>query len=177
MTERSPQPGGVRLRRRLAADRGSAVVEFVALSVLMLVPTLYLVIALGQVQGASFAVASIGREVARIHATDPSGDRAAGRATAATALILADHGLQADPGRIVTVRCSADPCRSPDARIDVDVDVHVPLPLLGSGVLGSGPLGVSVETRHSLLVEPFLEGPAGSGGPGAETETADGDAR
>ena len=46
-----PGPPGV----RLGDDRGSAVVEFVTLGVLLLVPLVYLVLAMGRVQAATYA--------------------------------------------------------------------------------------------------------------------------
>ena len=55
------------LRERLAhgdrtADEGSAVVEFVTLGVLLLIPVIYFVLVMGQLQAAAFAVESASRE-------------------------------------------------------------------------------------------------------------------
>ncbi len=49
----------VRLSRR---DRGRAVVEFVFLGVLLLVPLIYLVMVIGRIQAAAFAVSTAARE-------------------------------------------------------------------------------------------------------------------
>ncbi len=93
--------------RRLASeDQGSAVVEFVTIGVLMLVPVVYLVVAVASVQAAAFATESAAREAARIVVT--AGDQSAPRtgSSAAVGWALRDHGIDADPAQAVTVLCA-----------------------------------------------------------------------
>jgi hypothetical protein len=142
------------------ADDGNALVEFVAVGVLLLVPCVYLILFLGQVQAATFAADSIARESARLLVTEPDEERARDRAGAAAALILSDHGVEQPAGDSVRISCSASPCRTPDATVDVGVELLVPAPLLGGGIAGSGPLGVTVSTEHRLVVDRFLGGAA-----------------
>lgn len=54
-----------RLRARLAEDRGSAMVEFLGAALILLVPLLYLVLVLAQVQSAAFAAEGAARESMR----------------------------------------------------------------------------------------------------------------
>ena len=47
------------------SDEGSAVVEFIFLSLLLLVPIVYLVLALASVQSAAFAAEAVARDASR----------------------------------------------------------------------------------------------------------------
>lgn len=137
-------------------ERGNALVEFVVVGVLLLVPCVYLILFLGQVQAATFAVDSVARESARIMVTEPDEPAARDRALAASSLILADHGLAVTAGDVVVITCSDAPCRTPDGSVDIRVDLIVPAPLVGGGIAGSGPLGVTVGTDHRLIVDRYL---------------------
>ena len=53
-------------------ERGSAVVEFTFLAVLLLVPLVYFIITAGQVQGASFAVAGAADQAAKVFVAQPA---------------------------------------------------------------------------------------------------------
>ena len=50
-------------------EEGSAVVEFVALAVLLLIPIIYLILTVGRLQAASYAVSTAAREAARAYVT------------------------------------------------------------------------------------------------------------
>ena len=58
-------------------ERGSAIVELVWLGILLLVPLLWIVVALFEVQGGAFAVSSAARSAGRAFALAP--DDATGR--------------------------------------------------------------------------------------------------
>ena len=68
---------------RTRGEDGSAIVEFVVLGVLMMVPLVYLVMSVGRVQAGSYAVTTAAREAGRAFVTAEGGDDAAGRAHAA----------------------------------------------------------------------------------------------
>ena len=59
--------------RRSTAEDGSALVEFVFLAVLMLVPIVYLIVALGRIQAGALAVEQGAREAGRAFVTAPDG--------------------------------------------------------------------------------------------------------
>lgn len=142
---RRPQGIAARLRRRLRSERGNTVVEFVVLSVVLLIPCLYLVLTLGRVQAAVFAADVIARDVARIHATEPDAARADARSEALVALVLADHGLQADPAEVATLSCTATPCASPGGDVRAQVRIPVGIPGLGPLWGEQGPIRVGAE--------------------------------
>ena len=83
--------------RPRAEDReeGSALVEFVGLGVLLLLPLLYLLLSVFSVQRAAFAVTQAAREAGRAYATAPSSSLAAERAHYAAQLALDSQGVSA----------------------------------------------------------------------------------
>ena len=96
-------------RRALRDERGSAVVEFVVLGVLMLIPLVYLVMMLARVQAGSYAVSQAAREAGRAYVTAEAGDQAAGRAGAAARIAFLDHSFE-ESGRL-TIEIGRASCR------------------------------------------------------------------
>ena len=134
-------------------EAGAAVVEFLGVSVLLLVPLVYLVVTLSQVHAAAFAVEGAAREASRAMLTADSSSAGAARAAAATRIALGDQGFDVDGADLLTLECSADPCLTPGATVGVAVRYEVPLPLVPSGLRGWVPLVVPVESAHVAAVE------------------------
>jgi hypothetical protein len=141
-------------------DAGNALVEFVALGVLLLIPVVYLVLALGRIQAASFAVDGAARDAARAFVT--AGDEASGRARALAAvrLRLLDQGFDVDPGQATALRCRRLPCLSPQAKVDVTVSVDVVLPGVPGVVDRFIASHVTVRATHMAVVDAFCPVPA-----------------
>lgn len=136
---------------RLDAEDGNALVEFVVLSAALLIPSLYLVLTLGNVQAAVFAADTISRDAARIHATEQDPRVAAERAARHTEMVLEDHGLPTVD--VVTIRCSEDPCATPGGTVTAQVRIPVPVPGLGPVLGESGP--VAVGASHVVQVDQY----------------------
>ena len=111
------------------AQRGSAVVEFTFLSLLLMVPLVYFIITMAQLQGGSFAVVGAADQAAKVFVTQA--DAASGRAAAeqAVLLALADHGHSAASSRLETSCAPAD-CLAPGSAVTVTVHLTVPLPFV-----------------------------------------------
>lgn len=139
------------IRDALGREDGNAIVEFVVLSAALLIPSLYLVLTLGNVQAAVFAADTISRDVARIHATENDPQRAAERAARHTEMVLEDHGLA--PADVATIRCSEDPCATPGGSITARVRIQVPVPGLGPVLGETGPVAVGAE--HTVQVDQY----------------------
>ncbi|WP_353050486.1 pilus assembly protein [Cellulosimicrobium sp. Marseille-Q4280] len=146
-------------RRRAAddlAERGNAVVEFLGVALVLLVPVLYLVLTLGRVQAATFAVEGSAREAARAFVTAPSSADGASRAVAAVGIALGDQGFtEVDPAAALSVTCSAQPCLLPGSEVAAHVRVEVPLPLVPAFVRDAVPLAVPVEARYVAAVDEY----------------------
>jgi Flp pilus assembly protein TadG len=125
-------------------DSGNAIVEFVFIAVLVMVPLIYLIAAVATVQRNSLAVSQAARDAGRAFATSESADEARDRVTAAVRLALADQGLPDDADvRFVAAGASCDstavaPQLTPGARFTVCVSRRVRLPAVPSVLTGRG---------------------------------------
>lgn len=117
------------LWHRLKTDDGSATVEFIFLSVLLLIPVIYLLLVVSAVQSASYATAAIADQSARLAATAPNAETAHARTNSSAQLIASDYGL--NPEQVdLTLNCTNTPCSTPGTSITATVEVTVGLPLV-----------------------------------------------
>ena len=136
-------------------DRGSATVEFVVLATLMLVPLVYLVVTLGRLQAASFAVDSAARAGVRSFTRAPDDATAQSRAVAAVRLALSDQGFTDGSGSGAQVTCSASPCLTPQGRVAVQVSLDVLLPGVPAVLDAVVPTHVTVRSTQLGMVDQF----------------------
>ncbi|WP_136051121.1 TadE family protein [Microbacterium sp. K36] len=117
-------------------DAGSSSLEFIAVGVIMLVPLLYLVIAVGSVQEQSLGVEAAARQAARAIASAPDMSEAAGSGERVLEAIVEEYGIDPDAIDVaVSCRPRPSPCPAAGATVVVTVSTRVPLPLV-PGVLG-----------------------------------------
>jgi Flp pilus assembly protein TadG len=138
----------------LRDDDGSASVEFVFLGILLLVPLVYVIVAIAAVQGAAYGVSGASRAAGRAFVQAPSDADARARAFAAARVALADHGIELHPEDL-DISCSAQPCRTPGATVTVEIDLDIALPLVPE-VFGTIPASVAVRGRHVEVVDRFV---------------------
>lgn len=117
--------------RHSGNDDGSAALEFIAVGVILLVPLVYLVIALGAIQEQSLGVEAAARHIARVISRAPDATTAAERSDAVLAGIVDEYGLEPDTVDL-TLICTpaAVECPSAGATIVVTVATRVRLPLV-----------------------------------------------
>jgi len=140
---------------RARSEEGSAIVEFVFLGVLMLVPLVYLVMTLGRIQAGSYAVTTAAREAGRAFVTAQGDQDAGARARAAAEVAFADQGFGGMGG--LDIGCSTSPCLTPEARIETTTSVTVPLiPAFARDVV---PLEIPLTASHLSTVDRFRGGP------------------
>jgi len=138
-------------------------VEFCLLALLMLVPVVYLVLALGRIQAGAFAAQGAAREAGRAFVTAPDEGAARPRADAAAAIAFADQGFY-DPALVgIDVACAARPCLAPDQRVVVRSRVLVVLPAVPRVLDRVIPARIEVTARHVATVDRF-RGRAGGRG-------------
>jgi hypothetical protein len=142
------------VRRRLASrgDDGNAVLEFLFLGVLLLLPLMYVMLTVFEVQKAAFAVSAASREAGRAYATGSTLDEAKERALLAAEITLADHGLELDPDLVVF----------PDGatfgrgdRVVVTVRYQAPLPLVSAFFSDAERPAIDVTGEHTTTVDEF----------------------
>lgn len=112
-----------------APERGSAVVEFTFLSLLLMVPLVYFIITVGQLQGGSFAVVGAADQAAKIYVAQPDPSSGQAAAEQAVLLALADYGHPAANARIET-SCQPADCMAAGSAVTITVHLAVPLPFV-----------------------------------------------
>ncbi|WP_255491798.1 MULTISPECIES: pilus assembly protein [unclassified Actinotalea] len=160
---RAARAAAARFRTRVGtaaapADAGSAVVEFLGVALLLLVPTVYLVLVLGRLQSAAFAVDGGAREAVRAFVTADDDSSGTQRALAAAGLALADQGL--DPEAVTTglrLACGSQTCLVPGTRVTAELVVEVPLPGVPAWLGDVVPLAVAVTADATGVVDEFRD--------------------
>lgn len=115
----------------MPADEGSAPLEFILVGLLLLTPIVYLIVALGAIQGQALGVETGARQLARTIATSPDLLTADARADRVREAIVAEYGL--DPATVaVTVDCAqtSTTCPAAGAILTVTVRAEATLPLV-----------------------------------------------
>jgi len=144
--------------RRLArGDDGSALIEFIGLSILLLVPLMYLLVTVFAIQRAAFGVTQAAREAGRAFATAPTAAVGMQRAQVAADLALEDQGLH-HGAALGYGSCGGggSPSLAAGARFTVCVRTTAPLPLTARGPL-SGAGSVTVNGTYVVSVDAFRE--------------------
>ena len=134
-------------------ESGTAIIEFVWLAILLLIPLLYVVLAVFDTQRTSYATSTAGRAFI----TSPDERTAYARARSAARLAYADQGIAGAPMRLV-IRCDPHPdnCLSPGSVVVAEVYSSVDLPLVPDALGGNTPR-ISVQAVHQAPYGTFRE--------------------
>jgi Flp pilus assembly protein TadG len=145
------------VRQRRRDERGSAVVEFAWLGVLLLVPVMWLVLSVFDVQRGAFATETAARSAARAYALAPNDGQGRSAAHTAARLALEDQGVTGVPVT-VTVSCTPYPrnCHSGTSVITVKVRTRVVLPLMPE-VLGGDRPSFRLDSSHTVPIGQYQE--------------------
>ncbi len=142
---------------RRSGERGNGLVEVVWIGVLLLLPLLWVVLSVFEVQRGSFGVSGAARAAARAFALAPDDATGQRRAEAVARQALADQGLREVPLRVV-VTCTPYPrdCHRGSSVVTVRIESAVTLPLLPD-VLGAGTPRFRLSAEHSVPVGRYRE--------------------
>ena len=148
----------MRRRTRSRGEEGSALVELVWLGILLLIPLVWIVVSVFQVQRGAFGVSGAARAAGRAYALAPTDAEGQARAEAAARQTLIDQGVPDDVPVKVTVTCTPYPhdCHSGTSVITVVVASSVRLPLLPD-VLGGGAPSFALDSTHTVPIGQFQE--------------------
>jgi hypothetical protein len=138
-------------------QRGSAVVEVTWLTILLLVPLVYLVLGVFEVQRAAYGVTAASRAAGRAFVLAPDQATGHARAVAAADVALRDQDLALPAGGL-GITCEPDPlaCLQPGSVVVVSLDMDVALPLVPA-VFGDQTPSVSVSSTHRAPYGTFRE--------------------
>lgn len=117
------------MRRR--DDHGTAIVEVTWLTLLLLVPLVYLLLSVFELQRAAYGVDAASRAAGRAYVLAPDQATGRDRAVQAAAVAMGDQGIAID-GRALRVTCAPVPasCLQPGSVVTVRLDASVRLPLV-----------------------------------------------
>jgi Flp pilus assembly protein TadG len=143
--------------RRIRDEKGSGVVEFVWLAILLIVPLLYVVLAVFDTQRTAYAASAAARSAGRAFLTAPDQASAYARAEAAARIAFRDQGLDRAPLHLV-ISCRPDPgqCLSPGSVVTASIASSVALPLVPAALGGNTPR-ISVSAEHQAPYGTFRE--------------------
>lgn len=142
-------------RARLAGDSGSASLEFITVGLILLVPLVYLVLAMSVLQGGAFAVEGAARQAARVYVQAPTAAEAEARAERAVLVGLADYGIDAAAAE-VSIACAAGAaCLSRRSVVTVTVRVRVDLPFVPAVLTQSHGGSVPLQASATQTVSRF----------------------
>lgn len=127
-------------------QRGSALVEFQVLGLLLLLPLVYVLVAALDVQRTVFGATQAAREAGRVAVV--TGQESAARYAAARA--LRDQGVE-PASADVSLLCQD--CDGPAGAVVVTVAAVVRLPFLPDVL--SGPLGIPVTATHTAPLDRY----------------------
>lgn len=135
-----------------SGEAGTAVVEFIVVAVLLLVPLAYGIVSIMRVQAASEATVQAAREAGRAFVTADSPMQGRRRAEVAAQLAFADQGFEV-PGTALHFDCAAEGCLTPGSAVTVHIDWRVPLPWMPAGLFASAEIPIAAE--HEVPVDVY----------------------
>ena len=135
-------------------DDGRAIIEFIFLGVLLLLPLVYLVLTVARLQAASFSASLAGREAGRAFVTAASDGDGAARAQAAASLAFEDFAFS--DGASLTISCDGSPCLRPEGAVTSTATIVVQLPLIPDFVADHVPASVTISSIHVASVDRFV---------------------
>ena len=132
----------------MSREEGNAIVEFIGWSAVLVVPVLYLVVTLAQIQATTFAVASAADAASRVLEVDDSPSAMDNAQVAMQLVVPVRSGVDADPSGSLSVTCAHGCARGQTATVRVSVGVDLP----GFASLGIGRDVVVVDTERSITL-------------------------
>jgi hypothetical protein len=142
---------------RLRDDEGTALVEFIWLGLLLLIPLAYLVISLFQVQRTAFGVSAATRAAGRAWVAAPAGSDRVERARLAAAMAGVDQGISWHDADL-TFSCDHECCPGVGT---LHVTLTVPASLPGLVALGRKLATIPVTGKHDEVVDQYASAPDG----------------
>jgi Flp pilus assembly protein TadG len=138
-------------------QRGSALVELSWLGILLVLPVLWIVMSVFQVQRGAFGVSAAARAAARAYSLAPDDASGLVRARTAARVALDDQGVH---GASLDVRVTCTPypadCHQGTSVITVSVHSRVLLPMMPSALGGSRP-SFALDATQTVPIGQFQE--------------------
>ncbi|WP_022886280.1 hypothetical protein [Glaciibacter superstes] len=116
--------------KRWKKDDGSASLEFITAGMILLVPIVYLILAMASIQAGAFAVEGAARQAARVYVQAPDETAAQAMVARAVEVGLADYGLESADANVEITCETPAACLTRQSAVTVTVRLSVTLPLV-----------------------------------------------
>jgi len=138
-------------------ESGTAIVEVTWLTLLLLVPLVYLLLSVFELQRVAFGADAATRAAGRAYVLAPDQVRAQQRAAHAAAVAMRDQGVEIGPDAL-RVSCAPTPasCLQPGSVVTVSLQTQVRLPLVPDW-FGSFEPTARVSAEHRVPYGTFRE--------------------
>ena len=144
------------MTRATRDEAGSALVELTWLGVLLLIPLVWIVVSVFEVQRGAFATAGAARSAARAFALAPDDVEGRRQAAAAARRVMVDQGLEGAAPTVIVSCAPAGDCHSGGALITVLVGSSVRLPLLPA-LFGDQQSSFALTSTHTVPIGRYQE--------------------
>lgn len=137
-------------------ESGSALVEFAWLGLILMVPLVWIVLSVFEVQRGAFAISGAARAAGRAYALADSDAAGLVQARAAVRTALDDQGAKGQPFALRVTCDGLSDCHARGAVIEIRVATRVKLPLVPD-ILGSGSPAFALDSTHTVTIGQFHE--------------------
>ncbi|WP_104107613.1 hypothetical protein [Nocardioides sp. 616] len=145
------------MKPRRRDESGSALVEFVWLGILLLVPLVWIIVSVFEVQRGAFAVSAAARAAGRAYALAPDDETGMARARTVARQTLDDQGADEMPLRVrVTCTTGRGHCHDGTSLITVEISSGIDLPLFPEA-LKDGQTSFALDARHTVPVGQYIQ--------------------
>lgn len=130
-------------------EDGTSLIEFTWVALILLVPLVFVVSAVFEVQAAAYGVTAATRAATRAFTLAPDAATGQKRARAAAEQALADQGWSLSDSRVeyAGIRCIGG-CLEPGSSAEATISANVPLPFLPEWMTGGANLVIPVSSTH-----------------------------
>jgi hypothetical protein len=138
-------------------ETGSALVELSWLAIILLVPLIWIVMSVFEVQQGAFATSAAARAAGRAYALAPDDATGVAHARAVVDQVLADQGTPGRRARVeITCEAPGDNCHVGTSVITVRIRSGVDLPFFPA-ILGTGAASFSLDASHTVPIGQYVE--------------------
>ena len=144
---------------KLGDEQGSAALEFITAGFLLLIPLVYLILAMAALQAGALSVEGASRQAARVFVQAPNAGTALARANTAVNFALGDFGIPQSAAE-VKIACRPHPsaCLTRRGFVTVTVTTAVSLPLVPTALTVKAPLSIAMSATSTEQVSRFWGG-------------------
>lgn len=149
----------ISLPTRHAREDGTSLIEFTWVALILLVPMVFVVTAVFEVQAAAYGVTAATRAGTRAYTLAPNDATGRDRAREAAEQAMTDQGWSLNDSRVnyQGIGCFGG-CLEPGSSAELTISANVPLPFLPDWMTGGANLAIPVSSTHRTPYGEYRQG-------------------